>query len=351
MVPLLGIDDLAAGWGVADLADDGSPTCALLMVDLDAAASADDEKLRSAAAAARASLAIVVGVATRPVPPRLHGLADALALTLSPPDATGARTEVVPVGDVDAASRVLAAAVGAAPRASIAVVQVMRQTEHLDVRSGLAAEAAAYSMLLAGREFAVWLQRRGQARPPAAPSRPPVDVERRGDMLFVVLDRPERRNAVDAQMRDALVDALTIAIGAPELRVELSGRGPNFSSGGDLDEFGTAREVDAAYLLRLSRHPGWLLHLLGRRALVKVHGACVGAGIEMPSLSHRVEAEPDAVFSLPEVGMGVIPGAGGTVGVTRRIGRWRAAWMALSAARIDASTARAWGLVDHLCDP
>ncbi len=60
----------------------------------------------------------------------------------------------------------------------------------------------------------------------------------------------------------------------------------------------------------------------------------------------RIAAAPDAVFGLPELSLGLIPGAGGTVSVTRRIGRWRTAYLVLSGRSIDADTALAWGLVD-----
>jgi len=52
-----------------------------------------------------------------------------------------------------------------------------------------------------------------------------------------------------------------------------------------------------------------------------VHGACVGAGMELPAFSSRVVASPDATFRLPEVGMGLVPGAGGTASIPRRVGR------------------------------
>jgi enoyl-CoA hydratase/carnithine racemase len=61
-----------------------------------------------------------------------------------------------------------------------------------------------------------------------------------------------------------------------------------------------------------------------------------------------VVVEGDAWFELPEVGMGLVPGAGGTVSLPRRIGRQRTAWLALSGARLDADTALAWGLVDEI---
>ena len=58
----------------------------------------------------------------------------------------------------------------------------------------------------------------------------------------------------------------------------------------------------------------------------------------------------DSFFELPETGLGLVPGAGGTVSIPRRIGRQRTAWMALSGARLDASTALRWGLVDEVRD-
>jgi enoyl-CoA hydratase/carnithine racemase len=72
----------------------------------------------------------------------------------------------------------------------------------------------------------------------------------------------------------------------------------------------------------------------------------VGAGIEVPAAAARVVARAGTVFRLPEVSMGLIPGAGGTATVPRRIGRHRACYMALSGATIDLDTALAWGLVD-----
>jgi enoyl-CoA hydratase/carnithine racemase len=68
--------------------------------------------------------------------------------------------------------------------------------------------------------------------------------------------------------------------------------------------------------------------------------------LEMAAFCGWIEAQDDSVFGLPELGLGLIPGAGGTVSVTRRIGRWRTAYLVLSGRVIDADTALAWGLVD-----
>jgi enoyl-CoA hydratase/carnithine racemase len=68
----------------------------------------------------------------------------------------------------------------------------------------------------------------------------------------------------------------------------------------------------------------------------------------MAAYAGRIVAAPDAFFALPEVGMGLVPGAGGSVSVPRRIGRWRAAWLMLTGDRLPAATALRWGLVDEV---
>ena len=128
----------------------------------------------------------------------------------------------------------------------------------------------------------------------------------------------------------------------------LEGEGPAFSAGGDLDEFGTATDLAQAHVIRTSRSPALLVHC--QRAKVRAHlqGACVGAGIEIPAAGGHVQATGDAWFRLPEIGMGLIPGAGGTTSIPRRIGRHRTLWWALQDLRLDARIALEWGLVDAI---
>ena len=142
-----------------------------------------------------------------------------------------------------------------------------------------------------------------------------------------------------------------MAAADPEVReIVLRGDGPSFCSGGDLDEFGTTPDPATAHVVRTTRSPARLLAALAERVTVRVHGACIGAGVELAAFAGRVTAAPDAFFALPEIGMGLLPGAGGTVSIPRRIGRQRTAWWALTGARIDAGTALAWGLVDAIDD-
>ena len=240
-------------------------------------------------------------------------------------------------------------ACAAHPNAVMTLAQLLRTTSGLDVEGAFVAESLAYSALLAGAEFARWRA----AQPPRKhrPAAVPVSVADDGETLTITLNRPDVHNAYDAATRDALTDALRSAAKlAGARRIELRGNGPSFSSGGDLSEFGTNDDVARAHLIRTSRAPGLLLHRLGARVSARVHGACIGAGIELPAFCGRVRARRDAIFQLPEVAMGLIPGAGGTVSIRRRIGRQRTAWLAVSGVPVDASTAARWGLVDELSD-
>ena len=238
--------------------------------------------------------------------------------------------------------------VRAHPRASLALVQLLRHNAALDIHEGLIAESLVYSTLQAGPEFADWLA--GHVAGPGDDScEPAVLSERRGSTLRLTLNRPERHNAFGVALRDGLVEGLQLALSDDSIEeLVLAGAGPSFSSGGDLDEFGTFPDPATAHAVRSIRNPGRLLSRLAGRARAEVHGACIGAGVELPAFVSRVTAHPESFFQLPEVAMGLVPGAGGTVSLPRRIGRQRTAWLALSGERIDAEMALAWGLVDAI---
>ena len=242
----------------------------------------------------------------------------------------------------------LRACVDASRASSATLVQVLRATESLGVPEALTVESMAYSMLQQGEGFRSWRRSRPRrhVREPAAD---PVSLTRTGDRLNVLLDRPHVRNAFNAAMRDALIEAFELVDldGAID-DVHISGAGSNFCSGGDLEEFGTAGDAVQAHLLRISRSVGMLIHEHAEMVTAHLHGACVGAGVEIPCFAGTTVADSGATFRLPEVSMGLIPGAGGTVSIPRRIGRHRAAYLALSGVTLDARTAEQWGLVDVL---
>jgi enoyl-CoA hydratase/carnithine racemase len=217
--------------------------------------------------------------------------------------------------------------------------------------AGVIAESLAYSTLQAGAEFQAWLADRGPKTPPALPD--PVLVDREGGILRVRFNRPARHNAFSTDARAALLDGLEVARLDPSVTdVVLSGTGPSFCSGGDLAEFGTFTDPAAAHLARTRHSPALVLDALrrrlGGRLRAEVHGQVLGSGLEMAAYCGRVVAHPESVLKLPELELGLIPGAGGTVSITRRIGRWRTAYLFLSGAVLDAATAHRWGLVDEV---
>ena len=285
--------------------------------------------------------------------PALHGgvRAVVVGVTAAAHDGSHSAAEIcdVVMSPGDPGLDAVLATVRAFPRAATALAVLLRVAPHRSSDAGFTAESAVYSALQAGPEFAAWrAARRRRDRPPEGD---PVAVERDGDVLTITLDRPHVRNALSTAMRDRLVDAFGLASADPSIvDVRLRGAGRDFCSGGDLDEFGTSPDPATAHLVRLQQSVGRSIAAVAGRVTAEVHGACIGSGIELPAFAGTVVAAPSARFALPEVSLGLIPGAGGTVGLPRRIGRHRTARLALTGEVIDAQTALAWGLVDVVRD-
>lgn len=236
------------------------------------------------------------------------------------------------------------------PHAAAATVQLLRSADGMPAESALTFESFCYGLLQGSREHTAWLAAR---KPQTVTSRPGrVIVERQDSVLHIVLDRPQARNAIDRSMRDQLFDAFTLAALDSEVRsIKLRATGSVFSVGGDLEEFGTTRDPATAHLIRSRTLPALALVRSADILDVHVQGACVGAGLEIAAFASRFTASSTAWFQLPELSMGLIPGAGGCVSVPRRTGKQRAALLMLSGRRINAATALQWGLIDAIEDP
>jgi hypothetical protein len=257
---------------------------------------------------------------------------------------------VITVPSIESAIVELAARVNRWPMAAGVCDDVLRSVDPAGpALAGVVTESLAYSTLQGGPEFARWLADRGPARLPDIAD--PVQADRDGNTLRIAFNRPQRHNAFSTDARAALLEALTVAQLDPSIdEVVLSGNGPSFCSGGDLAEFGTFSDPASAHLARTRHSPALLLDALtarlGKACRAEVHGQVLGSGLEMAAFCGRVAAQADAVFGLPELSLGLLPGAGGTVSVTRRIGRWRTAYLVLTGRRIGVDTAVCWGLVD-----
>ena len=172
--------------------------------------------------------------------------------------------------------------------------------------------------------------------------------------LIVNLNAPDSHNEIDITLRDALCEAFELAMIDDAIeKLSISASGKSFSIGGALSEFGQVANPATAHWIRSIRLPGRLLARLVWRdkpVHVKAHlnGPAIGAGLELAAFAHEVTAHSKAWIQLPEITMGLIPGAGGTVSVSRRIGRHKTAYMTLTGKRIRAETACAWGLIDKI---
>ncbi|MDH6243413.1 enoyl-CoA hydratase/isomerase family protein [Mycobacterium sp. OTB74] len=275
---------------------------------------------------------------------------DEAAFTLTEMQSADRRAVTVP--DAAAALQAIEQRVTRWPQTSAVCDDVLRALDpQAPAFAGVITESLAYSTLQSGPEFARWLAERGPATVPVIAD--PVLSRREGDVLHVAFNRPQRHNAFTTDARAALLEGLEVARLDPSVTgLVLTGNGRSFCSGGDLAEFGSFDDPASAHLARTRYSPALVLDEITRRlgtaCRAVVHGQVLGSGLEMAAYCGHVSARPDAVLGLPELALGLIPGAGGTVSITRRIGRWRMAYLVLSGETLDAETALQWGLVDAI---
>jgi enoyl-CoA hydratase/carnithine racemase len=299
---------------------------------------------------ASGGLLLAVGSPADIASPAAQPWIERAAFTLTEAEVTDRR--VVTVESTSAAIAELTTRVDTWPQAATVCDDVLRAVDpNAHALAGVITESLAYSTLQAGGEFAAWLQRRGPATVPLWPD--PVVADRDGNALHIRFNRAARHNAFSNDARAALLEALDVARHDTSVdEVLLTGNGPSFCSGGDLAEFGSFADPASAHIARVRHSPALALdeltRRLDRRCRAQVHGQVLGSGLEMAAFCGWVEAHPDSVLGLPELALGLIPGAGGTVSVTRRIGRWRTAYLVLSGRRVAADTALDWGLIDAI---
>jgi enoyl-CoA hydratase/carnithine racemase len=174
--------------------------------------------------------------------------------------------------------------------------------------------------------------------------------EKRDGVAYVTLNRPQFLNAYNMQMRDDLAEVLSAIRDDDEIRVGLLlGAGEKaFCAGADLREFLTAPSPVVARQIRFDRDVWGLFLSLPQPLIAALHGYVLGSGIEMALCCDLRIASDDARFGLPEVGLGIIPAAGGTQTLPRVVGRGYALELLLTGRWIDAKEARQIKLVNRV---
>ena len=230
---------------------------------------------------------------------------------------------------------------------ALVLAHLLRQKAYQNVSQGLVLESLSYGMLQSGSQFKAWLNQRGDTAR-ILDEKPVVLASRSDESLEIYLNRPERSNAYSSDMRDQLFDFLQIArFDEAVTKVKLHGLGKSFCSGGDLAEFGSVDFPPDGHIIRMHRSPALSSHSIADKLEVYLHGVCAGAGIEIPAFASRVFGNESVEIFLPEISMGLIPGAGGTVSLPRRIGPQKTAYLAMSGKTLSLSDALAWGLIDE----
>jgi len=184
-------------------------------------------------------------------------------------------------------------------------------------------------------------------------SEPRILFERAGAVVTLTLNRPDKLNAIDSPMLDALEQILgEIEADAGCRAVILAAEGRAFCAGADIKEW------TALAPLEFSRSWGQRGHVLFDRlaalrppVIAAINGIAFGGGLEIALCADIRIASTAARLGLPEVTIGNIPGWGGTQRAPRLIGAGRAKQLILTGQPADAARAEAWGLVNEVVEP
>lgn len=176
-----------------------------------------------------------------------------------------------------------------------------------------------------------------------------VTVTIEDGVQIVTMNRPEKKNALTADMYKVLADTIEIADASPEIRVTLyTGSGGSFTAGNDLADFAKAGTTPASEQPTEKPHVTRFLENLAeakKPIMASVNGLAVGVGVTMLLHCDLVYAGASATFQMPFVNLGLVPEAGSSFLLQRQIGMQKAADLFLTGKKIGAEKAEAIGLV------
>lgn len=177
-----------------------------------------------------------------------------------------------------------------------------------------------------------------------------VDVEREGPVARIFLNRPEKANALTSRALDELERALRELARDRSLRtVILGGRGRTFCGGADREELSNLTAQTAGAFVTRIHGVCQAIRELPVPVLARLHGAVIGAGLEIAAACDLRVAAEGTRFAMPEVRLG-IPSVVEAALLPRLMGSGRAAWLVLTGEAIDARRALEWGLIEEIGD-
>jgi enoyl-CoA hydratase len=174
-----------------------------------------------------------------------------------------------------------------------------------------------------------------------------VDVELEDSVARIFLNRPEKANALNSAMLAALVSAFDGLHEKIPRAVVLAGRGRNFCGGADAAELKALVPANAGAFVEKIHQVCKAIRALPVPVVARLHGAVIGAGLEIAAACDLRVAAEGTKFSMPEVRLG-IPSVVEAALLPRLMGSGRAAWLVLTGDAIDARRALDWGLVEEV---
>ena len=175
-----------------------------------------------------------------------------------------------------------------------------------------------------------------------------VDVESEGGVTRIFLNRPEKVNALHSAALESLLQAVRKLEGDSKLRVVvLGGRGKAFCGGADVHELGLLDTSNAGGFVQKIHAVCDAIRKLPVPVVARLHGAVIGAGLEIAAACDLRVAAEGTKFSMPEVRLG-IPSVVEAALLPRLMGSGRAAWLVLTGESIDARRALEWGLIEQV---
>jgi enoyl-CoA hydratase/carnithine racemase len=175
-----------------------------------------------------------------------------------------------------------------------------------------------------------------------------VRSEPLGDLRLLVIDRPEKRNALSRAMIEQARAAVAEAVADVEVRgIVIAGAGPSFSAGVDLYEFAEGTPESARQLIIALKDLCAAVRLASKPVACALHGHCLGGALELAAAADLRVAAPDARLGMPEVGLG-LPSVIDAVLLERHVGVGRAHELILTGDLITGEEAYSWGLVNRL---
>jgi enoyl-CoA hydratase/carnithine racemase len=178
-----------------------------------------------------------------------------------------------------------------------------------------------------------------------------VLFEDRGPVRHVILNRPEKRNALNRDLIAALGDAFAAAADDRDVRcVVVRGNGAMFSSGLDVSALaGLAADPSGLRELRRPIIEAWnLLEEMAKPTIAQIHGACLGGAMELALACDLRTMAADAMIGAPETRIGLVPDVGGSSRLPSIVGLGRAKELVLASKLIDGSEAERIGLVNRV---